>query len=100
MAQGYPLQEIMLTAAAALGRRPTFVRVPSELVLAAGALGGLIGGSGGQPAFFTLGKARELLHPDWSVRPEDLPPDAPACRFDLSQGWADSVAWWRGQGRL
>ena len=99
-AEGYPLREIMQTAAAALNRRARLVHAPSAVMLAAGALGGLAGRLTGQAAFFTLGKARELLHPDWSVAPGDLPPGAPPIRFDLAAGMADSVMSWKTLGRL
>lgn len=98
--EGYPIREIMETAAAALNRRARLVRAPSAAMLAAGAVGGVAGRLTGRAAFFTLGKARELLHPDWSVAAGDLPPGVPASRFDLAGGMADSVASWKALGRL
>ncbi len=98
--EGYPLKEIMQTVADILGRRPGFVRAPRSLILAAGAAGGAMAQLSGKAAFFSLGKARELLHADWSVRAQDLPPGAPPAAFDLAAGFADSIAWWRARGRL
>ena len=92
--EGYGWREIVRTAAEALGRAPRMAPVPAAAILAAGAAGSLIGRLG--PAqIFTLGKARETLHGDWSVRPGELAPHLPAPRFDLPTGFADAVAWYR-----
>ncbi len=67
---------------------------PRAAILAIGALGSLTGRLG--PAqIMTLGKAREALHGDWGVRPEELAPHRPEPRFDLASGFADAVAWYR-----
>jgi 2-alkyl-3-oxoalkanoate reductase len=95
-AEGYGWREIMQAAAAAVGRdeRP-LLRVPGALLLAVGAANSLAGRLGGEPRIMTLGKAREALHPDWSVSAAERGPIAPACRFNLGSGFADSVAWYR-----
>ncbi len=70
------------------------IQAPAVAILAAGAAGSLLGRIG--PAqIFTLGKARETLHGDWSVGPEELAPQLPEPRFDLPTGFADAVVWYR-----
>ena len=98
--EGYGWREIMSGTAAAVGRRPALLRIPSGMVLAAGAAGAVLGRLAGQAPMASLGKARELLHPDWSVRPHELWPTAPRCRFDLASGFADAVSWYRQAGWL
>ncbi|MEI9964896.1 MAG: NAD-dependent epimerase/dehydratase family protein [Caulobacteraceae bacterium] len=56
-----------------------------------GALSAAAGALGGAAPMFTPGKARELLHPDWSVAPEETSGALPPCRYDLETGFADAV---------
>lgn len=96
---GYLWREIVDEAARAVRRRPRVFAPPRAAILALGALGSLAGRLG--PAqIMTLGKAREALHSDWSVRSEELAPHRPAPRFDLASGFADAVAWYRAAGWL
>ena len=100
-AEGYGWREIMRAAAVAVGRRKApLVRVPAALILGLGAANSLIGRLGGEPRIMTLGKAREALHPDWSVSAAERAPVGAGCRFDLGSGFADSVAWYRARGWL
>jgi hypothetical protein len=49
----------------------------------------------------TSQKAREILHPDWSSRPEDQPPAGQwQPRVGLEEGFAEAVAWYRHAGWL
>jgi len=98
--QGYGWKQIMAAAGEALGRRRAFVQLPASAVLAVGAVSAGLARLGGGAPIFNLGKARELLHPDWSVAPSDLAPGGPPLRFDLAGGFADTVAWYRAQGWL
>jgi hypothetical protein len=43
----------------------------------------------------TLGKAREILHADWSVAPADAPPGAERHATDLDEGFARTLRWYR-----
>ncbi len=97
---GYSWREIMQAAASSVGRRPNLVRLPAASVLAIGALSGVLGRLAGGEPILTLGKARELLHPDWSIACEGNRADLPACRFDLRSGLDDTVAWCRAAGWL
>lgn len=96
---GYGLREIMAAAAAAVGRRPRLVVAPDALLSAAGRLGDLAGRLGA-PAALTSGKARELLHRDWSVTAEARWSAAPPPRFGLADGFGHTVAAHRAAGWL
>lgn len=96
--QGYGWREIFSAAAAAVGRHPRRVPAPAWLVRAAGLLADLAALR--EPLMFGSGKAREILHPDWSVSAEELAPGAPPARFELAEGFADTVAWYRAHGWL
>ena len=98
--EGYRWREIMQAASAAVGRSPGLIPAPAALILALGALGGGFGGLAGSAAILTMGKARELLHPDWAVSSQEIAPGLPRCRFDIVDGFADTVAWARAAGRL
>ncbi len=91
---------LRVASAEAMGRHPRLFRLPAGAVLAIGAANGALGRLGAGPQVLTLGKAREMLHPDWSVRAAERAPDPPACRFDLEAGFADAVAWYRASGWL
>lgn len=96
---GYSWEEIVTTAAGAVGARPRTVRLPPVLLRAAGVAGGFAQRLGADP-FLTSGKVAEALHPDWSVAADPRDPVAPAPRFDLPAGFEDAVAWYRSVGWL
>ena len=97
--EGYGWRQIVDEAARAVGRRPPMLPTPRAAILALGAAGSLVGRIGAAQ-IMTLGKAREALHGDWGVRPEELAPGLEPARFDLTSGFADAVAWYRAQGWL
>jgi hypothetical protein len=86
-------------AAAAMGREPWLAPVPGWAIAAAASVSERIGAAG-RPPIFTRGKAREMLHADWSVSAEEMAPDAPAAGFSLLTGFADTVRWYRTAGWL
>jgi nucleoside-diphosphate-sugar epimerase len=94
---GYAWTEIADAAAEAVGRRPPRVRIPELLIHGAALVSGAIGGISGAP-MLTPGKARELLHRDWSVPPEERWTAAPEPQFTLNSGFADTVRWYRDKG--
>ncbi len=99
--EGYSLRALMNEAARATGGRTKLIRLPKWLVLSAGFGSGLVGGFSKAPPIFTLGKAREILHPDWSVHPAELlPREVYTPRINLAQGFAETVAWYRQAGWL
>jgi nucleoside-diphosphate-sugar epimerase len=97
---GYGWGEILRAAAGAMNRRPALAPIPGWAVMAAAAVSERLGAAGGATPIFTRGKAREMLHADWAVRPDELIPGAPAARFDLESGFADAVKWYRAAGWL
>jgi nucleoside-diphosphate-sugar epimerase len=96
---GYSMAELLGEAGRALGNTPRLVHVPSPVLLAAGAISQALGGLTGRPRIFTRGKAREMMHPDWSVAPDEAPPAAIyASRIGLREGFAATAAWYREAG--
>ncbi len=99
--QGYRLEEVLRTAAQAVGNDAArLVRAPG-ILLRAVAIAGDIARLCGSPAMLNSQKLRELRHPDWSVSPAELA-RAPGWmpEFDLPSGFADAVAWYRRSGWL
>lgn len=93
-AEGYSWRELMSAAARACDRTPRFASVPTALIRAIGITNDftlLLG----QTPMLTSAKARELLHPNWAVAPEELPGDTPAATYDLDAGFSATVAWYR-----
>jgi 2-alkyl-3-oxoalkanoate reductase len=93
---GYSAQELMGEAARAVGRIPHFARVPGGALLAAGKMSGWWGRVRGRAPLFTAGKAREMLHPDWSVSSGELLPSAIyQSRIGISEGFRATAAWYK-----
>ena len=98
---GYSPRDILGLAATALGNAPRFVRLPAVAVRLAGQAASLSAWLRGRPAFFSAGKAREMLYPAWSVAPRELLPATIALsRIDLRRGFAATAAWYRQAGWL
>ena len=97
--EGYTWREIVMAAAAAVGTRPAFMRLPSGALALAGFIGSVRRLLSGNP-ILTSGKAREMRHPDWSLSPEERWFAAPPPEFGLEDGFAQTVAWWREAGEL
>ena len=97
---GYAWAEIAAAAWRAVGRTPKLAPLPAWSISAAAAISELAGPLQRSPPIFTRGKAREVLHPNWSVAEDELPPGGPAARFSLDAGFADAVAWYRQAGWL
>jgi nucleoside-diphosphate-sugar epimerase len=98
--QGYGWRELAEAAADAVGRPLRTARIPAAMLLGIGAANSLLGRLGAPPQILSLGKAREMLHPDWSVSPEELARDLPPPRFGIAKGFADAVDWYRKHGWL
>lgn len=98
---GYRWDELLGAAARAVGNtEPRFVRAPQG-VLGAVALVGDLARALGSASMLNSQKLRELRHLDWSVSPAELA-QAPGwtARFDIDDGFADAVAWYRSAGWL
>ncbi len=99
--EGYEWRELVLALAEIYGRRnPRLVRVPAPVIRAAGAATGLVSNLLRRPAVFSPGKARELLHPDWSVSAREMGPLPQPIRHPLREGLAQTAAWYREHGWL
>lgn len=96
---GYGWRELLRVMGDAQGRRPLAIPVPDAALLAAGAASDALASLLGRPAIFGRGKAREILHRDWSVAPGRLMP-ASAWRPEvtLAAGMRETVAWLREGG--
>lgn len=96
-ADGYGWRELLARIGAALGRAPHPVPLPDWALLAAGVASDAAARARGEAAIFGLGKAREILHRDWSTDPaRRLPPSIWQPAIDLETGMRETVAWWRG----
>jgi len=94
--EGYSWAQIMTAAGLAAGRAPRLIAVPHWTIrLAAHMCAFLTGGR----AIFGPGKARELLHPNWSVAGDAILNDPPP-RYGLTEGFAQTMEWYRGNGWL
>lgn len=96
---GYRMIDILREAARALQNHPRFVPLPGTLLMAAGHLSGRWGRWRGHAPIFNAGKAREMLHPDWSVAPDELLPlSVYRARIGITEGFHDTVAWYLSEG--
>ncbi len=99
--QGYTMPELLAEAARATGNAPRFIRMPDWVIRAAGHLSGWWGQKRGPAPIFTAGKAREILHPDWSVSPTELlPRRLYTPKISFAEGFAATAAWYRQAGWL
>lgn len=99
--EGYRWEDIMTAAARAQGRTPPRVITLPVAVLRGIAAVGDVGKALGQPAMMNGQKLAEILHPDWSVPAAELaraPGWSP--HFALSDGFGETVAWYRRHGWL
>jgi nucleoside-diphosphate-sugar epimerase len=92
---GYSWDEIASALASAAGRHPRLLRIPPGALLGAGGLAEWVQRLTGRASMFTAGKAREMLHPDWSCDPADEPPGERSEPIDLTEGFSRSLAWYR-----
>jgi nucleoside-diphosphate-sugar epimerase len=91
---GYGWAELMQTAARACGRSPSLAPLPGAIVRLIGITNDFAALLGKAP-MLTSGKARELLHPNWSVGPEELLEALPRPKYTLEDGFASTVNWYR-----
>lgn len=98
---GYRWEEVLGTAARAVGNgSPRFVR-PALALLRAVALAGDAGRLLGSANMLSSQKLRELRHPDWAVSAQELASvEGWTPQFGLEEGFADAVAWYRTAGWL
>ena len=97
---GRSWRDIYSAAAQAVGGHPTIVSAPRELLIAAGAALQRLGQWRKDPPMFTVGKAREACHSDWSVSVIEQGVTVDRRYTTLVDGFARTVAWYRTQGWL
>lgn len=96
----YDWSELMEAMQAALGkRRRARFKVPRLGLLAAAAMAEVAGRV--RPTALSVGKAREILHPDWTCSPHRrLPRETWHARISVESGFAEAVTWYRNAGWL
>ena len=94
---GYGIEEILHLVAELLGRRPPcMVTLPDRLFSLAGMAADAVGSATGRHGVFGRGKARELLHRDWSVEPaRTIPARLWAPEISLARGMRETLQWWQ-----
>jgi nucleoside-diphosphate-sugar epimerase len=99
---GYGIQDIMDEAARAAGNdHPRFIRLPDSILLAAAKATTAWGVVRRRTPIFTVGKVREMLHADWGVTPAELlPQEIYRSKIGISEGFRETVAWYRSAGWL
>jgi uncharacterized protein YbjT (DUF2867 family) len=98
--RGYAWSELVATAAQAVGGHPAILAAPPWLVKAAGSVLEISGRWRENPPIFTLGKARESLHLDWSVSTAEQGVTAGRPYTGLTEGFGRTVEWYRARGWL
>ncbi|RMD61318.1 MAG: NAD(P)-dependent oxidoreductase [Alphaproteobacteria bacterium] len=95
-AGGYSWRTMIETAAAHLGVRPRFVRIPAPLLNVVAAMAAGAGLVTGTAPILTPGKVREIRHLDWVCRDTRMQTHtAWRPRVPLDTGFARTVAWYR-----
>lgn len=98
---GYGWGEIAAAAEQAVGKRVRKLPLPALAVRATAAANALAARLIGGVPMLTPGKAREILHGDWGSAAERQPsPELWRPRIGLSQGFRDTVTWYRDRGWL
>jgi uncharacterized protein YbjT (DUF2867 family) len=97
---GYSWSEVMAAASHSVGRTPHLVRISPVALGALAQLSQSLATITGKISIFTSGKAREMLHLDWSVSNSETLPEAIAPRYGIDSGFAQSVQWYRAKGFL
>ena len=97
---GYSWRDVMTAAADAVGRKTRLQRIPDSVITAIAQLSGALSLAAQTNSIFTSGKAREMLHLDWSLSAGEAVPEALAPRYDIQSGFTQSVCWYRSNGFL
>lgn len=97
----YGYLDMATAAGAALGRRPQPVSISRSLLTAIAWTNAIRQRLGAAPQILTVGKVAEMFHPDWAVHDRRLAEQLGfAAQYGLTEGFADTVRWYRGQGWL
>jgi nucleoside-diphosphate-sugar epimerase len=94
--EGYTMRELLGAAAQAMGTHPRFLSLPDGVLTTAGRASEWWGRLTGIAPIFTTGKAREMLHADWSVSAaERLPAAFYQENIGILPGFHETVEWYR-----
>ncbi|HKK30517.1 MAG TPA: NAD-dependent epimerase/dehydratase family protein [Alphaproteobacteria bacterium] len=98
---GYDWSTIAAEARHAVGGNARVLSVPPAAVRAMGAAVGAVAQLRRRPSILTPGKARELMHDDWSSAPEQQPPPGVwrPC-VGLRTGFEETARWYARNGDL
>ena len=97
----YTVRQLLQEAARAVGSHPRLLQIPALLLHAAGTAAGWQAQLRRRPAIFTAGKAREMLHDDWTISAaEALPASIHQPSIALHDGFRSTVDWYRANGWL
>jgi nucleoside-diphosphate-sugar epimerase len=98
---GYRWAEMVAAAGRALGVQPRIVSIPPLVLRLAAGVNQLAGQLTGKSRILTPGKAREMLHADWTCHDRRMAAATswrPAIGID--KGFAETTTWYRRQGWL
>jgi hypothetical protein len=98
---GYRWGEMVAAAGRALGVQPRIVSIPPLVLRLAARVNQLAGQLTGKSRILTPGKAREMLHADWTCHDRRMAAATswrPAIGID--KGFAETTTWYRRQGWL
>jgi nucleoside-diphosphate-sugar epimerase len=96
--KGYSWREIFAAAALATGRPVRSIDAPPWLLTGLATAAGFIARMNGEIPILTRGKVAELLHPDWTVTPDELAPNRPEPRYGIQAGFTHTLAWYVSEG--
>lgn len=95
---GHSYRDMAEAAAAALGRRARSLRISRAPMLALAQLNLLRQSLGGTTHILTPAKVNEMFHPDWTIHSRQLANATGfAARYDLAEGFRQTVLWYRAQ---
>ena len=97
---GYSWSEVMEAVSRAVDRTPRLMRISPSILRRLAWLSQHFAAITGNISIFTSGKAREMLHLDWSLSPSETLPVTIATRYGIESGFAHSVHWYRTNGFL
>ncbi len=98
---GYNWPEIVMAACRAASSTPRPVRLPPALVRLAATLNGRFARMRGKVSIFDEGKAREILHPDWTAQLQHrVPAEVWGPKITLGKGFAETASWYQKAGWL
>jgi nucleoside-diphosphate-sugar epimerase len=94
---GYAWDDVLAVTRHVFGTPKNCLFLPFGLASIAGAAADVLASVSGHPQMISLGKMRQLYHPDWVATGENWPRPNPIV---LSQGLPDTIRWYQERGKL